>query len=309
MATQTQSIQEQRNRYYAARKNRKKMQRVAGMVGLQLFLSVLLISFLVPALWMVSSSLKAPTEIFAHPIVWLPEQPRWRNYSEAFNTLPLARFAWNTFVVVAIAVVGTVISSAMVAYSFARMKWPGRNFWFALLIGTMLLPEIIMLIPRFIIFRNLPAFGLQNSRNWLDTFLPLTVPYWLAGTPLYVFLVRQFFRGIPIELDEAAYIDGASRLQILFRILIPLSKPVLATVAVFALLQHYTDFLQPLIYLNRMQNWTLALGINAFNESYTARWELIFAASTVMVIPMIIVFIFAQRYFVEGIAMTGFGGR
>jgi ABC-type glycerol-3-phosphate transport system permease component len=309
MATQTQSIQAQRDLYYAARKNRKKMQRIAGLVGLQLLLTVLLISFLVPALWMVSSSLKAPTEIFAHPIVWFPEQPRWRNYAEAFNTLPLARFAWNTFVVVAIAVVGTVISSAMVAYSFARMKWPGRTFWFALLIGTMLLPEIIMLIPRFIIFRNLPAFGIQGSRNWLDTFLPLTVPYWLAGTPLYVFLVRQFFRGIPVELDEAAYIDGASRFQILFRILLPLSKPVLATVAVFALLQHYTDFLQPLIYLNRMQNWTLALGINAFNESYTARWELIFAAGTVMVIPMIIVFIFAQRYFVEGIAMTGFGGR
>ncbi len=280
--------------------DRRKFQEIIWLVVLQILMTFVLISFLVPAVWMISSSLKAPTEIFAHPIVWIPQNPRWQNYVEAFTTLPMARFAWNTFVVVIVAVLGTVVSSAMVAFSFARMRWPGREFWFAILLGTMLLPEVIMLIPRFIIFRNL---------QWIDTLLPLTIPDRFAISPLYVFLIRQFFRTIPIELDEAAFIDGASRLQILFRILMPLSKPVLATVAVFAMLQHYTDFLQPLIFINSMRNWTLPLGIAAYNESYTARWELIFAAGTVMVLPMIVLFLFAQRYFVQGIAMTGFGGR
>ena len=283
-----------------ASKNRRRLMNAIWLAILQVVLTVVLISFLVPALWMVSSSLKASTEVFAHPIVWIPEQPRWQNYVDAFTTLPMARFAWNTFLVVVFAVLGTVLSSATVAYSFARMRWPGRNLFFGILLTTMMLPEVIMLIPRFIIFRNL---------QWIDTLLPLTVPYWFAATPLYVFLMRQFFRGIPKEMDEAALIDGANRLQILVRIIMPLSKPVLATVAVFALLQHYTDFLNPLIYLNSMDKWTLSLGIAAFNESYTARWELIFAAGTAMVIPMVILFLVAQRYFVQGIAMTGFGGR
>lgn len=282
------------------RPGRRRMRELLGLAILQVVLTLALITFLVPALWMVSSSLKAPTEIFAHPIVWIPREPRWRNYVDAFTILPLGRFAWNTFVVVVFAVLGTVISSATVAYSFARLRWPGRELWFGLLLATMMLPEVIMLIPRFVIFRTL---------GWIDTLRPLTIPYWFAITPLYVFLMRQFFRSIPKELDEAAFIDGANRLQILWQVILPLSKPVLATVAVFALLQHYTDFLQPLIYVHSMENWTLPLGIAAYNESYTARWELIFAASTVMVIPMILLFLLAQRYFVEGIAMTGFGGR
>lgn len=267
---------------------------------LQLLLTLILLIFLAPFLWMVSSSLKSSTEIFAHPIVWFPSQPQWSNYTRAFQTLPLALFAWNTAIVVFFAVLGTVISSTLVAYSFARLRWPGRDFWFALLLATMMLPEVITLIPRFIIFRNL---------QWLDTLLPLTAPYWFALTPLYVFLIRQFFTQIPFELEEAAVMDGANRLQILGRVLLPLSMPVLVTVAIFALLQHYNEYMNPLIFLKSMEHWTLALGISAFNESYTAQWELIFAASTVMVLPMIVLFMFAQRYFVQGIAMTGFGGR
>jgi len=270
-----------------------------GLVLLQIFLTALLVTYLVPTLWMVSSSLKASTEIFAHPIVWIPENPVWKNYPRAFETLPLARFAWNTFVVVTLAVVGTIASSVSCAYAFARLRWPGRDFFFALLIATMMLPGIVTLIPRFLIFRSL---------GWINTYLPLTVPYWMAGTPLYVFLTRQFFRGLPIELDEAALIDGASRLRILVQILLPLSKPVIATVAVFSLLQHYNSFMEPLIYLNQMIKWTLAVGVRAFNESYTSRWELIFAASTVMVTPMVILYMVAQRYFVKGIAMTGLKG-
>jgi ABC-type glycerol-3-phosphate transport system permease component len=283
---------------------RKVLLRRVGLILLQIFLSLLLITFLIPALWMFSSSLKVSTEVFAYPIVWIPEAPRWQNYLDVFQlpSIPFARFIWNTFRVVTIAVIGTIISSAMVAYSFSRLKWPGRDLFFAMLLATMMLPEVIMLIPRFIIFRNL---------GWIDTLLPLTVPYWLAITPIYVFLMRQFFKGIPIELEEAALIDGASRIRILSQIILPLSKPVIASVAVFAMLQHYNDYLNPLIYINNIDLWTLPLGIAALNadEAIRATWQLLFAASTIMVIPVIILFIFAQRYFVQGIAMTGFGGR
>jgi ABC-type glycerol-3-phosphate transport system permease component len=250
---------------------------------------------------MISSSLKVSTEVFAHPIVWIPKDPQWKNYARVFEILPFGRFIWNTVVVVIFAVAGTVISSAMVAYAFARIRWPGRDFFFALLLGTMMLPEVITLVPRFIIFRQL---------GWIDTLLPLIVPYWCAATALYVFLMRQYFRGLPFELEEAALIDGASRLRILFQIILPLSKPVIATVAVFAMFQHYTDYLNPLIYLNSMDNWTLAVGLGSLNanESYGASWELVFAAGTIMTLPMLLLFVFAQRYFVRGIAMTGLKG-
>jgi ABC-type glycerol-3-phosphate transport system permease component len=285
-------------------KSRRKLFERIWLVVLQILLTALLITFLVPAIWMVSSSLKVSTEVFAHPIVWIPQNPRWENYLEVFRLpgIPFQLFIWNSTKVVVFAVLGTVISSAMVAYSFARLRWPGRDFFFAMLISTMMLPEVIMLIPRFIIFRNL---------GWIDTLLPLTVPYWFAITPVYVFLMRQFFKSIPMELEEAALIDGASRIRILFQIILPLSKPVIATVMVFAFLQHYNDYLNPLIYINSMKNWTLPLGIAALNadESFRATWELLFAASTVMVMPVIALFIVAQRYFVQGIAMTGFGGR
>ncbi len=290
---------------YSQRKSRRKMLEKVWLVVLQILMTILLISFLVPALWMVSSSLKASTEVFAHPIVWIPETPQWQNYARVFEVLPFATFAWNSFLVVLFAVSGTIFSCILVGYSFARLRWPGRDFFFGVLIATLMLPEVIVLVPRFIIFRYL---------GWIDTLLPLTVPFWFATTPwtpLYVFLVRQFFKGIPMELEEAALIDGASRIRTLIQIIIPLSKPVIATVAVFAMLQHYTDFMNPLIYISSVDNWTLAIGIAGLNadESFKASWELVFAAGTFMTIPVIILFIFAQRYFVQGIAMTGFGGR
>lgn len=268
------------------------------LLVLQLVLTVGAVLFAVPLLWMLFSSLKASTEVFQ--VSWIPASPRWQNYVDVFTLVPFAQFLKNSAIVVVLAVLGTVISSALVAYSFARLRWPGRDFWFGLLIATMMLPEVVTLIPRFIIFRNL---------NWLNTLLPLVVPYWFAATPLYVFLMRQFFRGLPIELDEAAWIDGANRLQILFRVLLPLSTPVIATVAVFSMLQHYQDFLNPLIFLNSIEQYTVPLGVAYFNDSDAARTELIFAAATVMVAPMVILFVSAQRFFVQGIAMSGFGGR
>lgn len=271
-----------------------------GLILLQILMTIILISFLVPTLWMISSSLKVSREVFAHPIVWIPESPQWRNYLKIFEVLPFGKFAWNTVVVTGLAVLGTVVSSLTVGYAFSRLRWPGRRFFFALMIATMMLPEVITLIPRFLVFRWL---------GWINTFLPLIVPYWAGASALYIFLVHQFFRGLPMELEEAALIDGANRVQILTQILIPLSKPVIATVAVFALIQHYNSFLEPLIYLNGMDKWTLALGIRAINDSNVQNWELVFAAGTLMLAPVLALFIVAQRYFVQGIAMTGFGGR
>ena len=268
------------------------------LVVLQVALTIVAVLFTVPLLWMLLSSLKASTEVFQ--TAWFPEAPRWQNYIDIFDMVPFARFLLNSAIVVVLAVLGTVVSLALVAYSFARLRWPGRDFWFGLLIATMMLPEVVTLVPRFVIFRDL---------QWINTPLPLIVPYWFAATPLYVFLMRQFFRGLPLELDEAAWIDGANRLQILFLVLLPLATPVIATVAVFSMLQHYQDYLNPLIFLNSLDQYTVPLGVAYFNATDAARTELIFAAATIMVAPMVVIFLSAQRYFVQGIAMTGFGGR
>jgi multiple sugar transport system permease protein len=308
MTTQTQSIS---RTTLKEQQSRQAMLRRIWLIVLQIIMTLVLITFLGPTLWMVSSSLKVRTEIFAQPMVWIPENPQWGNYLTALTMLPFDRFAINTLVICLLTVVGTVLSCSMVAYAFSRLRWPGRDFFFALLLGMMMMPEIITLIPMFIEFRTLgwtkpgTVFGVLPLN-----FLPLVVPTWLALSPLYVFLMRQFFKGIPIELEEAALIDGASRLRVLFTIILPLSKPVIATVAVFSFLQSYNDFMQPLIYLNGRENWTLALGLRAMNDvQQTGQWELLFAASTVVLIPVLIIFIVAQRYFVQGIATTGFGGR
>jgi len=289
---------------------RQEIVRRIGLAVLQVVMTLVLITFLGPTLWMVSSSLKARTEIFAHPIVWIPETPQWGNYVQALTMMPFAQFALNTFIICALTVSGVLVSCSLVAYSFARLKWPGRDFFFGLLLATMMLPEIVTLIPMFIEFRWLGWTKPGTIFGFLPlNYLPLTVPYWLALSPLYVFLMRQFFKGIPVELEEAALIDGANRLQILLQIILPLSKPVLATVAVFSFLQAYNDFLQPLIYIGSRDYWTLALALRSMNDAQVGQWELLFAASTVVLIPVLIIFIVAQRYFVQGIATTGFGGR
>lgn len=298
-------------RFLATRRSRRQITETIGLIVLQIVMTLVLITFLAPTLWMISSSLKARPEVFAVPIVWVPKVPQWGNYVDALNLLPFGRFAINTLALCLLSVLGTLISASMVAYAFARLRWPGRDFFFMLLLGTMMLPEIITLIPMFIEFRWL---GWTKPGTVLGVlplnYLPLIVPFWLSLAPLYVFLIRQFFKGIPIELEEAALVDGASRLKILFQIIMPLSKPVIATVAVFQFLQTYNDFLQPLIYIRGRNDWTLALGLRAMNDvQQTGQWELLFAASTAVLIPILLIFIFAQRYFVQGIATTGFGGR
>lgn len=270
-----------------------------------LVLLALSIMALVPVLWMISSSLKASTEIFVIPIRWIPETPRWENYATAFERAPLWLYFWNTLIVCIGAVIGTVISAALVAFSFSRLRWPGREFFFSLLLATMMLPAIILIVPRFLMFSKVFVW----PYSWIGTFLPLIVPTFFAIHGLYVFLLRQFFLGIPVELEDAARIDGASTLRILWQIFIPLSQPVIITVVVLTFIQFYNEFLEALIYL-KPETWTLAVGIRAMNDAaYATSWELVFATGTFMLAPMVIIFFAAQRYFVEGVTLSGFGGR
>jgi multiple sugar transport system permease protein len=196
--------------------------------------------------------------------------------------------------------IGVLFSASLAGFGFARMRFPGRGPLFILVLATMMLPEIVTQIPSYLLFRTV---------GWIDTFLPLIVPAFLGGGAFNIFLCRQFFLSIPVELDEAARIDGASTWQIYTRVILPLSQPVLATVAVFTFMNNWNAFLGPLIYLNSLENMTLAVGLRAFQGLRGTEWNLMMAAAAVMMIPVLIVFFAAQRYFIEGIVTSGFGGR
>jgi ABC-type glycerol-3-phosphate transport system permease component len=256
-------------------------------------------TFLVPLLWILSTSLKTAGQVFIVPIQWLPTTPRWSNFVEIFTILPLAAFIRNTIIVTALGTLGTVFSSLLVGYSLARLRWPGRDSVFTLLVATMMLPFIVTLIPTFILFKYL---------GWLDTLLPLFIPSWF-GHAFYIFLMRQFMIGLPVELEEAARIDGANSLRILAQVIAPLCGPAIATIAIFAFLAHYNDFMGPLIYLSTNDKFTLPLGIYWYQGRYGNSWHLVMAVSTVALIPVIVLFFVAQRYFVRGITMTGLAGR
>jgi len=225
--------------------------------------------------------------------------PRWQNYPEAWTTMPFNRFLLNTLIISLFGIIGQVLSASFVAYSFARLRWPGRDLVFMLVLATVMLPTHITLIPQYVIFR---AFG------WIDTFLPLVVPSYLGGSAVYIFLLRQFFLTIPLELDEAARIDGASSFTVWTRVMLPLSKPILATVAVFSFVHFWNDFMGPLIYLNSTKKLTLAVGLRVFQGVYGTYMHLLMAVATVALIPILIIFFFAQRQFVRSIVLTGIKG-
>ncbi len=274
-------------------------------VAVHTILLVLSFMALIPVLWMISSSLKASTEVFTTPIQWVPTTPRWQNYNDIFARAPLWTYFWNTMIVCGLAVAGVVFSSATTAYSFSRLRWPGREFVFGLVLATMMLPAMILIVPRFLMFSYLFTW----PGKWVGTFAPLVVPTFFAIHGLYVFLLRQFFLGIPVELEDAARIDGASTFRILWQIFIPLSKPALISVIILTFLQFYNEFLEALVYL-KPATWTLAVGIRAMNDTgYATAWELVFATSTFMLAPVVILFFATQRYFVEGVTLSGFGGR
>lgn len=280
--------------FLQSRSGRNRIQ--AGLSHLLLLLAGF--TFLVPFFWMLSTSFKSNEEVATWPPVWIPNPLQWSNYPRAMTFVPFGTYALNTAIIVGTALVGTLFSCTLIAYGFSRIEWKGRDTVFFIYLSTLMLPYQVTMIPLFIVFKNL---------KWVGTFLPLIVPSFF-GSVFYVFLLRQFFMTIPRELSDAALIDGAGELTIFTRIILPLSKPALAVVALFTALGHYRDFLGPLLYLNDQSQYTISLGLQQFQRSYWAEWQLLMAASTVSVIPIIILFFLAQRTFIQGISITGLKG-
>ncbi|NPV67440.1 MAG: carbohydrate ABC transporter permease [Anaerolineae bacterium] len=252
-----------------------------------------------PFVWLVSSSLKQQHQIFQYPPQWIPNPVQWDNYVNALTYKPFHLYLRNSLLIIILNEIATLGTASLCAYGFARLRFPGRDFWFAIVIGTMIMPYVVLVVPTFILFSRL---------GWVDTFLPLTVPQFFGGGSFYIFLLRQFFRTIPEELSDAARIDGAGEFEIFWRIMLPLAKPPLITVGIFTFLGSWNDFFGPLIYLNSPDKFTVAVGLATFRSVLATRWELLMAASTAMIVPVIILFFFAQRYFIKGIVMTGLKG-
>src|SRR5258708_24199274 len=271
-------------------------------------LALLIISafaMLMPFAWLVSSSLKTQSNVFQYPPQWIPDPMQFQNYVDALTYKPFGLYFRNTAIIVTLNVIAVVFTSSLVAYGFARIRFRGRDFWFGIVVATILLPSVVLLVPQFIMFTKLPAFGFQRSGNSLVTFLPLTVPLFFGGGAFNIFLLRQFFRTIPEELADAARIDGCTEFGIYWRIMLPLSRPTLITLGILTLLTSWNDLLNQIIYLRSQDNYTIAVGLALFRSVMNTRWELLMAASTATVLPVIILFFIAQRYFVQGIVMTG----
>jgi ABC-type glycerol-3-phosphate transport system permease component len=259
--------------------------------------------FFLPFFWTLSSAFKTPMELYIFPPTWVPKVWQPLNFVRIWQLVPFARWASNSGIVAVLVVIGELFAASAVAYGFSRYRFAGRNVLFLVLLSTMMLPVYITIIPRFILFRNL---------GWIDTLKPLIVPAWFGGGAFNIFLLRQFFMTIPLDFDEAAYVDGASSLTIFWRIILPLSKPALSTVAIFGFLAAWNDFMQPLIYLNTTENFTLPLGITWFRnipmEGGEPKDHLLMAASVTVTVPAVVLFFAAQRYFIAGIVMSGLKG-
>ncbi len=262
-------------------------------------LLVLAVAFLAPLLWMVSTSLKRQDEVFAFPPSFLPTSFEWHNYVAGWTILPFTIFLKNSLIVTCANVVGNLISCTLVAYGFARLRARGKNLLFLLMLATIMIPREVTIVPRFLLFSHL---GLVN------TLWPLILPAWF-GYPFFIFLLRQFFMTIPRDLDDAARIDGASHLQILLHIILPLSKPALATVAVFAFIGNWTNVLDPLIYIRSTELYTLPLGLNLFRGPSFTQFNWLMAVSVITVVPVMVIFFLAQRAFVRSVTLSGMGGR
>jgi len=268
-----------------------------GIGVLYLVLAAGALLALLPFVWMVSTSLKRLPEVFRWPIEWLPDSPVWQNYVTVFSYVPFLRFYGNTAFVTFARTLGLVLTSCMAGYAFARLRFPGRDVLFLLYLGTMMIPDQVTLIPRFVTMRIL---------HWIDTYQALIVPGLFSA--FGAFLMRQFLMGIPRSLDDAAIIDGADHLGIFWRISLPLSKPAIATLVIFAFIGSWNDFLWPLVITHSVDKLVLSVGLAHFQDLYYTEWTLLMAASVMAMVPVILVYLLAQRYFVQGIALTGIKG-
>jgi multiple sugar transport system permease protein len=266
-------------------------------------LVILSVAFVLPLLWMLSTSLKPIEQTLTYPPKWIPNPPQWRNYpdavmhnSELLGYIPFLVYAKNTIIITILTVTGSVISNSVVAYSFARLKWKGRDTFFNLTLATMMVPFPVLMVPTFALFKWL---------GWVGTFKPLWVPAFFASA-FSIFLLRQFFRSIPMELSEAAKIDGASEFRIFTDVVAPLARPALVVVALFTFMGTWNDFMGPMIYLTDQKSFTLSLGLQAYQTQHGGTpWNLLMAASLMVIAPILIVFFVAQKVFIQGIATSG----
>jgi multiple sugar transport system permease protein len=259
-----------------------------------------------PFLWMISTSLKTRAEVFALPPTLFPAVPQWHNYPDMWNALPFGAFFLNSVKLAALNTIGQLVSCSMAAFAFAALRFRFREPLFGLLLVTLIIPFQVVLVPNFILYRYLPHPS-SVSGNWIGTQEPLWVGAFLGGA-FGTFLLRQFFLAIPRELGDAARVDGANPWHIYRHIYLPLAKPALATLAIFTFMWTWNDLIDPIIYLRDIQSFTLTAGLSLFQGQYVGKWPLLMAGALMSVIPMIILFIIAQRHFVRGIAMTGIKG-
>jgi multiple sugar transport system permease protein len=279
------------------RLEREKRQRRAGLLR-HLFLIGCSLIMIYPLLWMLSASLKPDNEIFGQLQLW-PSEFIWENYTDGWNVLSVSftRFFWNSTLITVLSVIGNVISCSFAAYAFARLEFTGKNIWFALMMMTLMIPYHVVLIPQYILFLNL---------GWVNTYLPLIVPKFLAGEAFFIFLMVQFFRQLPRELDEAAMIDGCSPFKIYWAIILPLSMPAMATAAIFSFIWTWDDFLGPLVYVNDLRDYTVPLALRMFlSQDSVSEYGQMFAMSILSILPIVIFFVIFQKLIIRGIAMSG----
>lgn len=275
----------------------RKIKKIGSRVLLYVIVCSLAVVCLIPLYWMVRSSFMRNTDIYVmDPFIIWPKKMLWSNYTDTISFLPFFRYTVNTLIILISSLIGVLLTSSMAAYAFSRVQWKGRNFCFFLILTTMMLPASVTIVPQFMIWKNLGV---------IDTYVPLILPAFLGGGAFNIFLLRQFFLGIPRDLDEAAYIDGAGHIRVFFQIILPLSKSALIVVGLFTFLNCWNEFFAPLIYLNDQEKYTLALGLLQFRGNYTSKWQLLMAASTIVAAPCILVYLLGQKYLIEGISMTG----
>ena len=277
----------------------KKRQEKLGNIAVYAILLLGAFIIMLPVAWMFSTALKDSGSVFLFPPDWIPNPVRWDNFGKAIAAIPFWQFLQNTLTITLFAVIGQVCSAALVGFGFARLDFPGRNILFLLVLSTMMLPGLVTTVPVFMMFKSL---------GWINTFLPLIVPSYFGGRAYYIFVMRQFFMSTPLELDEAARIDGCGTFKIFLHILVPLAKPALLTVGILNFMNHWSDFMGPLIYLNDTAKYTLSLGLNLFRGMYQTDWNLLMAATILVMIPSVILFFLAQKQFVQGIVVSGVKG-
>ncbi|MCY4071839.1 MAG: carbohydrate ABC transporter permease [Chloroflexi bacterium] len=255
---------------------------------------------LFPFLWTFSTSLKTPEQVYQIPPQLIPDPIAPENYSRVVTDRPFGRWMLNSLFVVVVSTVGTLLSCSLAAFAFSRLRWPGRDKLFLVLLATMMLPTQVTLIPTFILFKEL---------GWVNTYFPLALPAWFARNAFYVFLLRQFFMTIPLDLDDAARMDGANNFQVYWRIILPMSKPALGVAALMFAQFKWREFLAPLIYLNRRESLLASIGLRTFmDETHGTDWELMMAANIMFMVPVVVVFFFTQRYMIQGVVISGVKG-